>query len=143
MKEGIRIDKKNFMEYDTTNAVAVSFAHPGAMGCGGEVIVVTSDGECYATNYAYGDLEWEELVKFIPVIGECRFGMFGDDECPEGWNAYNMGCGNHLIVCDSIDERFRSILIEAGIMSAPELYSVWEEVVAYIVDGVDSSEKED
>ncbi len=55
----------------------ISFAEGGAMGCPGEVQVITAGGYAYSFNCVYGDARWDDAIEVLPALGESSFGMFG------------------------------------------------------------------
>lgn len=50
MEKEIYINKGNYKEYANLDVVAFSYAHGGAMGVGGEIIVITKDAKIYSMN---------------------------------------------------------------------------------------------
>lgn len=100
-------------------------AEGGAMGSPGEVAVITNDGTMYAFNYIYGDIMYEDVKEFFPVITKCMFAMFGEESIvPDGWKYVNLGCGNHLLVKDEIyGEFFKEI---KDLKKPSEVYGVWQ-----------------
>ena len=51
----MEIDNNNYLSYTHLNIVAFSFAHGGAMGDPGGIIIIDAEGQTYHANYAYGD----------------------------------------------------------------------------------------
>jgi len=99
-------------------------AEGGAMGCPGGITFITNDGGMYEFNYIYGDITFDDLKVFFPVITECKFGMFGlDSIVPDGWKYVNLGCGNHLIVADEIYAAFWEEIKD--IQKPSEIYVAW------------------
>jgi len=50
MEKEIYINKGNYREHLNLDVVAFSYAHGGAMGVGGEIIVITKDAKIYSMN---------------------------------------------------------------------------------------------
>lgn len=99
-------------------------AEGGAMGSPGGITFITKDGGMYAFNYIYGDITFDDVKAFFPVITECKFGMFGlDSIVPDGWKYVNLGCGNHLVVADEIYIEFREEIKD--IQKPSEVYAAW------------------
>ena len=109
-------------------------AEGGAMGSPGGVTFITKDGTMYAFNYIYGDITFDDVKAFFPVITECKFGMFGMDSIvPDGWKYVNLGCGNHLIVADEIYGEFWEEIKE--IQKPGEVYAAWQNKACKIMKG--------
>ena len=99
-------------------------AESGAMGSPGGITFITKDGTMYAFSYIYGDITFDDVKAFFPVITECKFGMFGlDSILPDGWKYVNLGCGNHLVVSDEIYGEFWEEIKD--IQKPSEVYVAW------------------
>jgi hypothetical protein len=93
------------------NARYFAIAEGGAMGCPGEINILTAAGRHYCMNYAYGDIDLNKFGEVFPVFKQCRFGMFGStSEVPDGWHYLYLGMGNHLIVEDAVFDEFAVIV---------------------------------
>ena len=97
------------------------------MGEPGAICFYTEDGNFYHLNYVFDDVKLDKVKKYFPVLKECDFGMFGlDSSVPEGWNYYNLGMGNHLIVNSCVNDRFSELL---GDEEEPSVtYGRWREI---------------
>lgn len=110
------------------NIMFCSLAEGGAMGEPGGVIWANEKNEWFRANYVFGDISLDDILEASPVLKSCRFGMFGEDsETPEGWSYIYLGFGNHLIVNDSIKERFVSEIRRRNLNSAGEVYANWQD----------------
>ena len=116
------------------NIMFCSLAEGGAMGEPGGVIWANDNNEWFHVNYVFGDVSLDDILEASPVLKSCRFGMFGNDsETPEGWSYVNLGCGNHLIVNDSIMERFVKEIQIRKYSSVGEVYANWQECAAKLL----------
>ncbi len=89
------------------NARYFAIAEGGAMGCPGEINILTAEGRHYCMNYMYGDIDLDKFGEVFPVFKQCRGGMFGStDRVPDGWHYLYLGMGNHLIVEASVFNEF-------------------------------------
>lgn len=122
----IYLSKKNYRDYLRLDTVAFSFAHGGAQGVGGEIIVITRNASIYRMNYAYGDMAIEMCEMVCPQLRECKFGFFDVEEAPFGWKGLSLGAGNFLVLEDSLYDRLREQIAE---MSPYELYGEWMDLV--------------
>ena len=121
----IYLSKKNYRDYLRLDTVAFSFAHGGAQGVGGEIIVITRDASIYRMNYVYGDMTIEMCEMVCPQLRECKFGFFVE-EAPFDWKGLSLGAGNFLVLEDSLYDRLREQIAE---MFPYELYGEWMGMV--------------
>ena len=68
----INLKKSNYKKYIPLDIVALSYAEGGAMGCPGNVEIVTFDQNLYCFNYCYGDLYVEADFDLEPHFKETR-----------------------------------------------------------------------
>ena len=94
----ITLTKSNYEQYLPLDIVAFSYAEGGAMGCPGEIIIVTFDQRTFVLNHCYGDLSESEIFRICPALAECEFGPFSRHSIPLGWKYYYLGAGNHLVI---------------------------------------------
>lgn len=115
----IEIKDSNCQEYISIDIVAFSIAYAGAMGEGGGVYIVDSDGQLYHTNFCYGDdhIETEHLDILIPVIKDFQFGVFGSKSNNEEWVSFYTGFGNHLMIKREFYDGFCKKMAEANIQN--------------------------
>ena len=71
MEDVIYIDENNYRDFLNLNVIAFSFAHGGAQGSPGEIIVITQDGQKYSMNYAYGYMTIEMCDEVCPPLKDC------------------------------------------------------------------------
>lgn len=103
--EFIRIDSINYNGYlALEDVVAFSFAHPGAMGIPGNIIVVSKDKKVYTLNYCY-DIVIDKVYLVLPILKDVDFGYF-EAQVPDGWFSKYMGAGNFLVASKSIEDAF-------------------------------------
>ena len=115
------------------NVMFFSLAEAGAMGEPGGVLFYVKSGELYHFNYVYGDVDIKKVEKMFPALQECRFGMFGmNSVVPTGWKYVSLGMGNHLIVNETVYEKFRCEFPEDT--EDYVIYSNWLEVAQKMLD---------
>lgn len=139
MRKFIEITQSNFESYSDIDIAAFSIAVPGAMGEGGGVIIVDTNGVLYHTNYCHEYLDKTELETILPVMKGVKLGIFDYDWVPEQWTALYMGFGNHLIFKQIYSEKFMKSLKDNGIddhgIHMGNLYQKWLELMLEIVNG--------
>lgn len=123
----INLTKQNYKEHIPLDIVALSFAEGGAMGCPGNVEIVTFDQNFYCFNYCYGDLEEDKIYSICPELRECSFGPFGHNKIPKGWKYYYLGAGNHLIISGRVCRDFDRANVEG--LEDVDLYQTWLDIL--------------
>jgi hypothetical protein len=123
------------------NARYFAIAEGGAMGCPGEINILTLEGRHFCMNYAYGDIDLNKFGEVFPVFKQCRFGMFGSTSgVPDGWHYLYLGMGNHLIVEESVFNKFAAIVKDLN--DPVYLYQNWyRAAVETLIPGKISSSK--
>ena len=117
-----------------------SLAEGGAMGTPGEIIVVNKKPAAYSMQCVFGDVKYGDVEAMFPVIGQCRFGLFGfDSEVPDGWNYVNLGMGYHLIVADEAFDEFQRLTKECE--REVDYYVAWQDAARVVVGLPDASEE--
>lgn len=127
MEEEIKkISHENYKDYTNLSAIAFSFAHAGAMGNGGEIIVITEEAKIYSMNFAYGNIQIEMCFEVCPPLKDCIFGIFDVERTPNGWEGVNLGYGNYLVLSQPI-----YIQLKHEIDNNPPhiLYGKWKDLV--------------
>jgi len=121
-----RIDADSLNKEMFDNVLFFSLAEWGACGAPGEMIVINKEPAAYSMQSVYGDVDYMDVEKLFPVLGQCRFKMFGfDSEVPEGWHYVNLGLGNHLIVADEIYDEFQRLTKDCK--ETYEYYAAWQD----------------
>ena len=102
------------------NILAIHYADAGAQGYAGDVRILYDAGwdvRIMSGNYAYGDLNLEDLVHRLPLLsfftetGYSRDRGYRDfPEVPSGWIYLYMGAMNHLIIRNTIWESIKDFL---------------------------------
>lgn len=127
----INLKKSNYKKYIPLDIVALSYAEGGAMGCPGNVEIVTFDQNLYCFNYCYGDLDENDIYSICPELRVCSFGPFGHNKIPAGWKYYYLGAGNHLIingrVCREFDRAKGEKIEDVG------LYQTWLHILFQVL----------
>ena len=136
------IDAKSLNQEIFDGILFFSIAEGGAMGVPGEIIVINKRPEAYVLESVFGDVDVGEVEKLFPVLGQCRFGIFGyDTEGPEGWNYVNLGMGNHLLVADEVFDEFEKLTKDCK--TPVEYYGAWLDAESEIVGLEDNCEGEE
>jgi hypothetical protein len=112
MEDVIYIDEKNFKDYINLNVIAFSFAHGGAQGSPGEIIVITKENIIYSMNYAYSYMTIEMCDEVCPPLKECQFGFFEVEKTPVGWKGVPLGAGNFLVLSEPIYNQIEHELLQ-------------------------------
>ena len=121
-----QISRQNYKAYVNLDAVAFSYAHGGAQGVGGEIIVITKNVKMYAMNYVYGDMEIEMCDEVCPPLKDCIFGFFDVEETPVGWKGVRLGAGNFLVLAEPLYYQLRRQMFK---MPSYVLYGKWIDLV--------------
>ena len=106
-------------------------AEGGAMGCPGEVIVVTKHGKRYIFNYIESEISFIDVLEFFPPLNDfCS--LFGDTiTLPKGWQHVYTGAGNHLLVSDEIYDEFYAEIKD--IEPYYKVYNAWHDKAEKII----------
>ena len=132
MEEVIYIDDKNYRDYLNLDVIAFSFAYGGAMGIGGEILVITKDTNIYSMNYVFGYMTIEMCDEVCPPLKDCEFGVLEVEKTPNGWKGISLGMGNFLVLADPIYNRIGRDLLKLR----PSLrYREWQGMVLEIARG--------
>ena len=122
----IPLYKSNYKYYLPINAMAFSYAHGGAQGEPGGVIILDNDGKFFHFNCIYGDLLEDEILEIFPPLKEVA-----NDSIPENYGCKYLGCGNSLFVNKAILPDFEE---KTKALEIPDqLYSKWENIILDIV----------
>lgn len=126
----ISLTKENYTQHLPITPVAFSVAEGGAMGCPGRVIIIDDKNDVY--DFYMHELEKEDVMKILPALYESKRAVLGIDPSTSGWNRVYLGMGNHLIVADSIYERFNESAKSLW-QSRGSLYQQWIGIVQEIL----------
>ena len=130
-KKPIGVSKDELDENLFEDVLFFKFAEGGAMGEPGGVVWVRANGTSYHCNYCYGDISYEDLVRYFIPLRKCSFGMFGlGSLVPDEWKYVSLGMGNHLIIKASAYDEFKELTKD--IQRASELYGRWYEAALEI-----------
>lgn len=122
----IYISRENYKEYINLDVVAFSYAHGGAMGVGGEIIVITKDAKIYSMNYVFGDMMIEMCDEVCPPLRDCVFGLWDVEETLDGWKGVCLGAGNFLVLSEPLYHQLKRQMFKL----APHiLYGKWIDMV--------------
>lgn len=127
--------EQNFQKILYDDVVFFSLAEWGAMGCPGEVIVVTKHKNTvkwYRFNTMNDDEEM--LYAIFPPLEtfECR--MFGKVKgIQEGWHYVDLGVGNHLFVRDDYYAAFQREIDGLYAQYESEIYASWAGIAQLLL----------
>ncbi len=124
--EPIYLSKENYLDHLFLDVVAFSFAHSGAQGVGGEILVITRDASFYSMNYVYGDMTIEMCEMVCPLLRECKFGFFDADLATFDWKIIYLGGGNLLMLEESLYDRLHEQIADRP---PYDLYGEWTDIV--------------
>lgn len=97
------------------NVIAYVFSEPGAMGAGGFIECLNSDGDMFSVCYLSEETSWEKIKANFDGINACRFNgphknafysssvlrLGGNDDVittiKEGWREVCFDCGHHFV----------------------------------------------
>ena len=116
----IEISSTNCSQFKNLDIVAFSLSHAGAMGEGGGINLLTSNGKLYHSNIVHS-IKLEELFTICQPLKECYFSPIYI-KVPAGWSSFYMGGGNFLVVKDL----YKDVL--SGI-SPCSLYQKWADII--------------
>ena len=126
----ISLTKDNYTQHLPITPVAFSVAEGGAMGCPGRIIIIDEKNNVY--DFYMHELEKEDVMKILPALYESKRAVLGIDPSTSGWNRVYLGMGNHLMVADSIYERFNESAKSLW-QSRGSLYQQWIGIVQEIL----------
>lgn len=126
----IPLTKENYTQHLPITPVAFSVAEGGAMGCPGRVIIIDEKNNVY--DFYMHELEKEDVMKILPALYESKRAVLGIDPSTSGWKRVYLGMGNHLMVADSIYERFNESAKSLW-QSRGSLYQQWISIVQEIL----------
>lgn len=124
------LTKENYSQYLPITPVAFSVAEGGAMGHPGRVVIIDETNNVY--DFYLHELEKEDVMKILPALYESKRAVLGIDPSTLGWNRVYLGMGNHLMVADSIYERFNESAKSLW-QSRGSLYQQWIGIVQEIL----------
>lgn len=128
------LNKGNCKQYaPINNIVAMSYASPGAMGCGGRVICVTADGNTFSFNLCFTDMSWQEVDEVCPVFKEFMLNFDKGLTAPDGWTGIYMGLGNFLALHPSVEAQFKAMADRLNITEPDDFYVNWYMMIKEIV----------
>lgn len=123
-----KLTKKNYKKFlPIEDLVAFSWAEWGAMGCPGEVFLVTKSGKLYRFNTRFDDpaLSESDINEIMPILQKWLDNKLTD------WHSFQLGMGNHLEIHRSILDSFNRLAKD--LINTPDLYSDWLKVVLKII----------
>lgn len=132
----IEITESNFQDFLRIDIMAFSYAFGGAMGEGGGIYIIDTDGCIYHANYCWGDdcIDESHIQDIIPVYKDIHFGLFGNSSSVDSWDSVYLGFGNHLIMVKRIYGDFCLKAKEANYTNPGDLFQHWPGMVLELLD---------
>ena len=124
------LTKENYSQYLPITPVAFSVAEGGAMGCPGRIIIIDEKNNVY--DFYMHELEKEDVMEILPALYESKRAVLGIDPSTSEWRRVYLGMGNHLMVAESIYERFNEFA-KALWQSRRSLYQKWMGAIQEIL----------
>ena len=122
----VSLYKSNYKYYLPIDPMAFSYAHGGAQGEPGGVIIIDNDGKFFHFNCIYGDLKKDEILEICPQLKEAALGSI-----PENYEFKSLGAGNSLFVNKAIVPDFKEKTKD--IERPAQLYSKWVSIILNII----------
>ena len=139
----IEVGEEDLKQLQGLDIVAFQIAEPGAMGYHGGVFFVTSDKKVYSTCYLepsaytgnHRGMSYQDLESVFPPLREFDHGLLGYNVVvPDGWHYSYLGCGNHLLVKESLWDPFAKKVAETEAMQTKSyLYNNWLPAIQSIL----------
>lgn len=142
--ERIHITREEFMPELGKKIVFFKLAEGGAMGMPGVVEFITDECKSYYFHMGNDVIGTDQISFVFPAIEialeERQFGPRGlTGELPRGWNYVNLGAGNHLIVADSVIDRFNELTEKCERPS--EIYQMWFDTAVKVTHEICGGKK--
>lgn len=130
MFTGLTEDIIKKLEYN--DIIAISVAESGAMGCPGNIEVVTYRNNKflgYDTNPMFGGVPYYKLYKAVPWLEKFRCALDCVENVGEGWKHIDTGFGNHLLVRDALYDDLNEL--SKG-KTKGEIYNSWKQWIVEV-----------
>lgn len=123
----IEITESNYRDYMSLDIVAFSFAHGGAMGEPGGIVIIDRNGTRYHANYCYGNdhLQPDHIKDIIPDFEDIDWKQIHNEPYHGDWYFVYLGYGNNLLMRKEISEGFKQKVEAAHFEHSGELYQQW------------------
>ncbi len=132
MKDIIELTSDNLKNVEYKNIIAITIAEGGAMGEPNGFYAVESNYKLYHSNFSFETPGRKELFDKFPVLK--TFSCFCEHmyNLEEGWEWFNMGFGNYLIVRDTISKKVNEYIKNnfKENWQPGELYQKWYEIIS-------------
>ena len=131
MQNTIELTKENLIDIKYKNIIAVTIAEGGAMGEPNGFYAVESDYKLYHFNFGSEAINREELFDKFPLLKTFKCFFENVDNLDEGWEWFNMGFGNYLIVRNTFSKKVNEYISNnlKENWQHGELYQKWYEVI--------------
>lgn len=131
MQNTIELTKENLIDIKYKNIIAVTIAEGGAMGEPNGFYAVESDYKLYHLNFGSETINKKELFDKFPLLKTFKCFCEHVYNLEDGWEWFNMGFGNYLIVRDTFSKKVNEYISNnlKENWQHGELYQKWYEVI--------------
>lgn len=135
MDKSILLCNENMESIDYNSVIVVTIAEGGAMGEPNGVDIVLNDLTHYHFNLGYTDIDIKKFREKFSIFSSFRCFCEEVEELEKGWNWFNMGFGNYLLVREKYYTKYKEYIennLEEDYEHGP-LYNKWYEILKIIV----------
>ena len=131
MENEIELTNENLREIEYKNIIAVTIAEGGAMGEPNGFYAVESDYKLYHFNFSSDTINKKDLFDKFPLLKTFKCFFEHVDNLDDGWEWFNMGFGNYLIVRDTFSKKVSKYISNnlKEDWQHGELYQKWYEII--------------
>lgn len=131
MENEIELTNENLREIEYKNIIAVTIAEGGAMGEPNGFYAVESDYKLYHFNFSSDTINKKDLFDKFPLLKTFKCFFEHVDNLDDGWEWFNMGFGNYLIVRDAFSKKVSEYISNnlKEDWQHGELYQKWYEII--------------
>lgn len=135
-REIIEITENNIDDINYDNIIAVTIAEGGAMGEPNSFYAVDYNMQRYYTNFNSEKISFDRLNNKFVLLKNFSCFMECVNNLDNGWNWFNMGYGNYLILRQKYYTNYKKYIEEnfSDDYEHGELYQKWYETLKKIMD---------
>ncbi len=105
---------------NSDDILAFTYAENGACGCSNQIEILTNQYKMFIVN------DKKHIQKLIPCLFDMKIIFNSIKNVSEDWKHYDIGLGNHLFVCSSINTQFAEKVKK---LSAQDIYKNWYNII--------------
>lgn len=134
MENTIELTNDNLMNIKYKNIIAITIAEGGAMGESNGFYAVERDYKIYHLNLSSEKISKKELFNTFPLLKTFKCFCEYIYNLEDGWEWFNMGFGNYLIVREEYSEKLKVYITDnlKENWQHGELYQKWYEVISNV-----------